>query len=326
MKDSSLSPVSAIRFEPQKLILSEIPDSKLVIPEQLFDPKICKTKTDQDLFFPLIVMSAGDKFIIIDGCKRFSTLKNIKIKKCVCCITEQPYQENTAGLLRIHLNKNRNLELREKIIFSRWLKIRYDKDQYISALGDLGINKHERQSIELLQNCPDKVIDAVESGKLEFGLLSDFLLLGNDSDAILDLFTMFSFTRQTQKELLEWLPQLAYSKRCSVNKILENENFVKINENRKLNDPQKMAKIRDLVFTMKFPNFMRVKESWKKLEKNTNPDPVRVQFKPSEAFEKNRLEIRITVADPENTKEIFDKLHLISGDIWKKLIYPFQDN
>jgi adenylate cyclase class IV len=125
---------------------------------------------------------------------------------------------------------------------------------------------------------------------------------------------------------MEWLPQVAYSKRCSVNKILGNEKFIKINENRKLNDPQKMAKIRDLVFTMKFPNFMRAKESWKKLEKNTNPDPVRVQFKPSEAFEKNRLEIRITVADPENIKEILDKLHLISGDIWKKLIYPFQDN
>ena len=326
MKDSSLSPVSAISSEPQKLILSEIPDSKLVIPEQLFDPEICKRKTDQDLFFPLIVMSAGDRFIIIDGCKRFIALKNKNIKKCVCCIAEMPYQENTAGLLRIHLNKNRYLELREKIVFSRWLKSRYAKDQYISALEDLGINKHERQSIELLQNCPEKVIDAVESGKLDIGLISDFLLLDKDSDPILDLFTIFSFTRQTQKELLEWLPQLAYSKRCSVKNILENESFVKISENRKLNDPQKMAKIRDLVFAMKFPNFTRVKEDWKKLEKKVNPDPVRVQFKPTEAFEKNRLEIRINVADPENTKEIFDKLHLISEDIWKKLICPFQDN
>lgn len=323
MKDSSLSQIFAIDYNPQKLKLLEISAAKLSIPESLFDRKICNGKTDQDIYFPLIITAKDESFKIIDGCKRFLALKEKKLETIICCITEQTYSDKTAGLLRIMLNKNRKLELREKIVFSRWLKSNLSQSLYVSMVSELGISKRERIGIEMLQNCPDRIIDIVESGKLDIGLIYDFLLINEkDFDAVFGLFSKFSFTRQTQKELLEWLPEIAYRKKCSINEILEDKNICKIIENGKLNDPQKMTKIRDLIFTMKHPNFMRVKEKWKKLEKEVNPDPLNIQFRTSEAFEKDRLEIKIIAKDPENAKRLFNKLSLISENTWEKLIYP----
>jgi hypothetical protein len=47
-----------------------------------------------------------------------------------------------------------------------------------------------------------------------------------------------------------------------------------------------------------------------------------VQFKPSEAFEKNRLEIKITVSDGVKAGTIIRRLAEIPPLEWDSLIYP----
>lgn len=325
MNDLSQSPISAVSFEPQKWVLAEIPVEKIVVPDQLFDVECCNNKAEQ-VYFPLVVVPDGDLYRIIDGCKRFVGLSKKNVSTCICYVINQAYCEKNAGLLRIQLNKSRRFELREKIVLSCWLKGKFDKDQYDSALLELGINKHEKQNIELLQNASSKIVMAVETGKLDIGLVADFFVLDkNDAEAVLEFFMEFSFTRQAQKELLEWLPELAYRNKCSVKTILENGEIVKISENEALNAPQKMDKIRNLIFTMRFPNLVSARENWKKLEKQVNPDPLRVQFKPSEAFEKNRLEIKITASDSKKLKETIGKLNLLDENTWRTLIYPLND-
>ena len=43
-----------------------------------------------------------------------------------------------------------------------------------------------------------------------------------------------------------------------------------------------------------------------------------------EAFEKNRLELRITITEAEQARAIFSRLSELEPDDWNRLLYPAQ--
>ena len=67
---------------------------------------------------------------------------------------------------------------------------------------------------------------------------------------------------------------------------------------------------------------MALKQKWSYMVNKVNPDQRRIRFNVSEAFEKNRLEIRITLDEAEKATELISKLGSISKDTWERLIYP----
>jgi len=146
---------------------------------------------------------------------------------------------------------------------------------------------------------------------------------GNRDKAIIDDFlNAHRFTNQTRRELAEWLPEIAYRENISAGAVINGENIQAILKNEKLNNPQKFQKIRDELYRMRFPEYSKMQEQWKKTAASANPAPSKVRFIPSPAFEKKRVEVRLTIESAKEAKEILNALAQIEPRVWDELLYP----
>jgi hypothetical protein len=189
----------------------------------------------------------------------------------------------------------------------------------------LSVNKRELLEFEQLTACDQTIIDTIATGKLECGSAPEVQRLDPiDREAVIALLHQYSFTRQMQRELLDWLPECAFREKCTVADILAASWLQEIHHNEKLNGPQKIDRIRTALFNRRFPTIARAKKAWSESAAELNPDPSHVHLKPSEAFEKNRLELRITVTSAEQAAMIFSRLCDVAPQKWDQLIYPAQ--
>jgi len=143
----------------------------------------------------------------------------------------------------------------------------------------------------------------------------------NDTAAA-DFLNAHRFTRQTRRELAEWLPEIAYRENKTVDDIINGENILSILRNEKLNAPQKSEKIREELYRMRFPEYSKLRDRWKKSAAAANPAPSKVRFIPSPGFEKKRLEIRLTVESASEARDILASLSQIEPDVWDSLLLP----
>jgi hypothetical protein len=271
---------------------------------------------------PLIVCKNDDSYIIIDGCKRFQHIVEMGETSASCGVLNIPYDPLAIGMMRVLLNRGRNLHFREKLLFIGWLKKNVAAEEYKKQCKALGIDS-ERNELEKLVLCPSNLIDAVFEGYLDSTVAPEMIILSqSDQNSCLRFFNQLAFSRQMQREFIEWLPEIACRHKITVQDFLSSHEFINVCDNKKLNEPQKIRKIRDLLFEKRFPNLTAAKQAWNKLAQQNNPDTSRVHFQPSEAFEKNRLEIKVSITDSAQAAEIFKKLSLICDENWKKLINP----
>jgi hypothetical protein len=140
--------------------------------------------------------------------------------------------------------------------------------------------------------------------------------------AIADFFGAHRFTHQTRRELAEWLPEIAYRENVSVDGVINSEKIQAILNNEKLNAPQRAEKLREEFYRMRFPEFSKLQERWKRAASVANPSPSKVRFIPSPGFEKKRLEIRLTIENAEEAREIFGALSRIEPRVWDDLLLP----
>jgi hypothetical protein len=304
-------------------LFTTISVSRITIPEVLYDPDAAFSKSDPRQIVPIIVVADGEYYKIVDGCKRYKLAKQENRNEISCCILHQQLEPKELALLRIKMNIGRNLSFKEKILIISWLKDNTEKNEYLDLAEECGIPGKAIHDFEALISCDQKLLDAVARGILDITaapLLSQ--LKDDDSEAILRFFSENAFSRQMQRELIEWIPEMAFRQKCTVYEVIDSEMISRIRDNTKLNGPQKIQKIRDTVFEKRFPNLARAKEVWQNLSRISNPDPGKIVFQSSEAFEKNRLEVKITLTNSSQAATIFNKLLLISPETWDKLIYP----
>jgi len=143
-----------------------------------------------------------------------------------------------------------------------------------------------------------------------------------DKNLIVEFFEKIPFTRQTQREIAEWVPEIAYRENTTVKSILDGENILSILHSEKLNNPQKSQKIRGELYKKRFPMFSQMQTKWKKAAAAVNPNPSKVQFTPSPGFEKKRLEIKVTVENGDEAGKIFGSLAQIDTAKWDEIIFP----
>jgi len=167
------------------------------------------------------------------------------------------------------------------------------------------------------------VLNAVDSGALHPALLKTFMLLPRtDQKAFLTAFDGAGLSFQTQREFLEWLTELSYTERLPVAQILGRQDIRSIVHNTRLNWPQRIEKIRNILYERRYPRLSAARELWKKNAAAANPSPSSIQFIPSPFFEKNKLEVRCTLTDPAAARDIFTRLALVPPETWHTLIYP----
>lgn len=311
-----VSPAESLKF-------MMVPVHALALPEGLFDARNIIQEQHLSFPVPLIVWKNGETFQIIDGCKRYSVKLAQGRKEFACNIIDSAFDKTSAGLLRIALNSTREMTLAEKLVFVRWLKSNAGAEEYMAQLQKLKIAANERHELELLLDCSGKLVDAVMKGTLDHTVAPEMgHLKDEDIDAILDLFRTVAFSRQMQRELVEWLHEIAFTERETISGLLASKIFSEIVAETKLNLPQKSAKIHETAHDCRFPLYAKAKKIWRENAGKINPDQASVSFQSSPFFEKRGIEVRIKLKDAENAGLLMKKMASIKTEEWRQLIDP----
>lgn len=312
---------------PEELSLSfkMVDVNTLVFPDDLFDQETSCPENDLfDSFLPVIaVPNKNNAYTIIDGCKRYMNCLENRRKKISCRIIQTQLSNFTSGLLRIALNQNRPLHLREKFTVLSWLKKNCTKDTFESTAHKAGFSSKDIEQLTCLFSCEDYIKEALFNGSLDLSLVNSLQVLsGEDQICFLETFKNLKLSFQAQREFLEWLPEIAYVRNLTARNILEEPVVKETIENKTMNAPQQIQKIRTFLYTQKFPRLSNAQKIWKKHATALNPNPACIKFVPNPYFEKDILEVKISITNSQNAVNIFKKLAKISSDEWQKLIYP----
>jgi hypothetical protein len=300
-----------------------VPTEKLVLPDALFDSNVTPFEPFLPSMHPLIVYETNGVYHIIDGCRRFLCAVQKKQTHCLCIILTGIKNSCDAHILRITLNSNRPLSFREKFLFLKWLKNNSSDEFYNSTAAKFPFSQNERREIEQIFDISDKMLDQIEKSHVDLNVIPELLLLDKPAQSILlHFFSQLQFSRSFQREFIEWIPEIAFRKSCTIAEVIESPQISEILHHKSMNPPQKMQKIKDFLFRERFPVLAEAKSAWTELARKLNPDPAHLQFLPSDSFEKNRLELKITISNPDEILSIFEKLKIITSEQWSKLIYP----
>ena len=156
-----------------------------------------------------------------------------------------------------------------------------------------------------------------ESNQALFRVLTE-----SEQAAFCRFFSGFSLSLQAQREFLEWIPEIASASEGSVEKILDDHQVRCIIGAADLNQPQKIQHIRKRLFALRFPEYSKVLHDWEHCANVCNPDKKSVRFIAPAGFEKQRLEVHLTIESVEQVRTILSGLNAISDDQWNKLIAP----
>ena len=143
-----------------------------------------------------------------------------------------------------------------------------------------------------------------------------------DQEAFLSLSKDLHLSLQTEREFLEWLPEIAYSRRQSVASVLLADEINSAGKSPLLNAPQKIQKIRACIFSMRFPRYDAALRRWKQVVNKTFGESSPVAAIPNLYFEKNRLELRIQISSAKEAHDVFVKLAALPENTWSSLIDP----
>lgn len=303
-----------------------LPIETVKLPDSLYDPKAAVAGEDPFMsVLPLIVSESGDGlFTIIDGCKRFGRFREKGRDMVPCGILEPAPEPVIRGLMRIYLNRGRELHICEKINFLSWLKDNVKMRSGLTAASFLGISSGEMYDIAPLCNAGDRVVDAVAGGLLHTRNVRDFLLLSpHDREVFIDVFGAYKLSMQTQREFLTWLIETASSENTGIESVLNEISLQDVLQDESLNAPQRIERVRNMLYARRFPELSKTEKSWKMATRAVNPDPAKIFFEHYPYFEKDRLTVKVCIENPKEAKDFFTQLSQITQDIWNKIICPF---
>ena len=325
-----MNDISLLPDDSTELDLSALPSQirhlsvdRIGFPEMLYSQGNMTATALQSSVYPVIVYDDNGMYRIIDGCKRFAALALKEHKNCPCMVLTSINNAHDAAFLRILFNLGRPLAFREKLHYVKWLSEHSSQSVYRQLTSSYPFNAKECHDLEQLFDLQDDILSAVEQGILDPAAASELKHLDlSPRTTILDFFRQITLSRSNQREFIDWLPEIACRNATSISAILASPQISDILSHQTLNQPQKVQKLRDYLYYERFPLFSAAKEQWTSLSRKLNPDPAHFQFIASDSFERNRLEIKITVTKPAEIYQILEKLKNISPEQWDKLIYP----
>jgi hypothetical protein len=302
---------------------------ELSLPEALFDADTPSGPASAlDSMLPIVAWDRGNALEVIDGCKRLSRIASSTRSVSVAILNLSQSLERaarTAGLLRLALNRNRPLHLRESVRFGVWLVENVERAALFGVGREAGIPDNEMRQLTLLHGAPPETIGAVASGRIDLRLVTDFLLLQpSDREAFMRVFAGLGLSLQTQRELLEWLPEIVSQRNEPLSALFA---LPEINTplcDARLNAPQKIAAVRDAVFALRFHGYQSARKNWQALADSVNPDPLRVRFHPAQGFERDRLEVAVTIDRGSDAARIFGALARLDAQTWQSLVSPIE--
>lgn len=290
-----------------------------------FDPLDASTPV-LPLIQPLLVQKKGDGYTIIDGYKRFAQLEESSETHGACMVVSTSLSAKESGLVRAALNNSRSFTTSEQVQFALWLqRNQMESSQFDRALGLTGVNAKRARALRKISTASDSAVQAFVDGHLALEHAPDFLCLSpEDQQAFLSFFDGLGLSVQSQREFLQWLPEIAYAQATSLAELLRHSQVKAARETGSLTPNQRIEKIRSVLFAIRFPRFAETRDRWNQAARAANPNPASVTFAPSPAFEKKRLDITIRVNDAHSATRLFSRLAAVDESLWSSLIDPIE--
>jgi ParB-like chromosome segregation protein Spo0J len=300
------------------------PLENLVLPEGLFDP-VPSIADSVQLHLPILVTkkTSESTAIIVDGCKRYFFAKNNNVKTIPCLTLSESISQEVFCMLRISCNQGRTLSIKEKLLFISWLNTNKGSTSLNDVARQAGLDTADVLTLAPVLALDQETISAVADGLIHPQVSPLYACL-TPEDRLLyaETFKKENLSLQSQREFLEWLPEIASRENTSIESILKNPAIVEVISSEKLNIPQKTEKIRTYLFSRRFPRLLALKKSWESSCKKNNPDASNITFIQNPSFEFNRLEVKIKCTSASKATELFKTLADFPAATWNELINP----
>ncbi len=281
--------------------------------------------TAADFAAPIVVLrEKTGRLVVIDGHKRLRLLRQRGYSTITCMLSDISVAEKDLGPLRVAFNSRRLFHIREKLALAVW-SLRFP-ELSTAALAPV-VTPKQRGMLLALASANEQVIDAIAAGALHIEVVADFLRLDTyDQRCFLDAFSRLRLSVQMQRQLLEWLPEIAARDKKTIRGLLGGDAVSGVLNDKRINDPQRIQKIRDIVYLWRFPALAQTERSWKSQATALNPAPSRVSIAHAPFFERNGARITILCLDENETVSILAQLASRPPNAWKELIAPLSGN
>lgn len=277
------------------------------------------------LALPLLVHAAQDgEGVVVDGARRLGQLRERGAGEALCLRLEPGTctpVERTA--LHYLFNRHRMLSMREQIALVRFVCSSVVPPDRPRAAALLGLAGHLQRLLGELERCDDAICAALVDGKLHPQSLELLLALPPGEHLLfLDIFSRFRMSVQTQRELLDWVPEIALREETSCARVLAHA----VERTAPDSTPAGGALLHDALRTQRFPLLAAAQHFWHETVSRITPDTQRVRFEPSAGFERARVQVHVTVDSAQRAGELFAGLAALPPRIWEQLLSPGEEH
>lgn len=249
--------------------------------------------------FPVLIVNKSK--IIIFGLDFFYYLKK---RVAIHPVLQLNISDKEALILNFNLkNKIFGLNLYEKLVFLKKIKSLADREELYKRTDlDLPINQELLNRLDIITGKELKKVLIKERITLKSALrISQFEK--EDRKSLVGLFEDITFTSSHQVQLLDMVEEIKFKDKSSIGQILDRAGIDKLAVQEK---PQKS--ILSKLFKLRYPKVSEKESQWNSEIRQMNlPSNFKVLHYPF--FEKNQVELRITVSDLEKLKFLMGKLN-----------------
>lgn len=272
---------------------------------------------------PLVHGTANGTAIVVDGIRRVERLREHGAVDTLCLVVapgdlREPWRE----AVRFACNRHRTLELTEQVQLARWVATFIEKKDRYQAAQWLGLDGGVYRKVRELVGVEKMVFDQVVSGVIHVACVGPLMRLDAEGrKAFLDLALQVSMTVQTQRELLDWLPEIAERDFTSVAALVDGCSRA-FKKKRGLAGTGAGKIVHEQIRALRFPRLSAAREQWLKCARHANPDSGLVRIDPSPSFERSRLDIRVTIQTVAEAHKVFSGLAAVTESTWRTLLSP----
>lgn len=302
---------------PQPVVLGKIDDSPGPYCMSFgFDlnPLIRSIKSVGLINPPLLKTDNKGSITIITGYRRIKALKSLKAERAVCRVLSGDIILPIECLL---LNLHDNLAVRkfndvEKgMVLARlipWIKPLEILEYYMPLLG-LQSNKTTLSSyLRLEEEMEVKAKESIVQGQLSLRnamMLLDMDLISRSS--IIDLISNIKLTVNQQRQLIDYVIDLAHINSASIPDILDDQSVKGINSDTRMNNPQKGRALIRYLRMRRYPSISKAERVFKKMVSKLNlGEMVRIDHSPS--FESPHYRLEVLFKDGPSLREKLENL------------------
>lgn len=266
---------------------------------------------------PFVIRNQEDGMDVVTGYRRLMALKSLQWDKAPCI------DLSDSGLSPLELllfNLYDNLPTRrfndvEKGMILKRLLTYLPKKEVCERYGRLfGITRHEDVDMFVkIEELDKKIKDAIAKGRLSLKTTGAILEMKGGLQPTLFMWILIlrlNFNQQNQ--FIEYISDISNIDNKSIPEILAEEQFVKILEDRRSNNPQKARKLLDLLRTRRNPLLTRSEKTFKRNIAGLDL-PVGVSIKHPPFFETPDYRLEILFRNGRELKEKIDSLSQIEG-------------